>query len=364
MTTQKLRGCACGCGRTFDTTTTPTKLYATRACQLKGPTHAPEHKETATQLKAATAQLEEAQRLLARFSTIQAADMRAPAWVARKPSGRAHQARPVLMLSDLHLDEVVDKYEMDGVNEYDRDIAEARYARVIDSTVNLLKHYVAGVHLDGIVVPLIGDIITGAIHEELAVTNAAPVPASIVHWVPILASGLRHLADELGRVYVPVVDGNHDRTLQKMRYKQRAQSSYAWIIYNWLADTLRDDDRITFGISTSPEQLVDVYNTTLLLSHGDSFRSQGGVGGLYPSLLKWLLRRHSLYTQTQRDFDYALIGHWHQALWGQDFFVNGSLKGYDEYAKGNGFGWERPRQQLFLVTPERGVTGRWTVDAE
>lgn len=362
--TTKLRGCACGCGRTFDVSATPTKLYAMRQCQLRGPTQAPEYKATREQLTALQKEHAKAAALLDRYSTIKPADMRAPKWLKQKRSGKAHHATPVLMISDLHLDEVVDFYEMDGVNEYNREIAEVRFGRVIDSTVELLKRYVAGVQIDGIVAALVGDIITGEIHRELAVTNEAPPPASIVHWVPLIASGLRYLADELGLVHVPVVDGNHDRTLQKMQYKQRAESSFAWVIYNWLADTLRDDDRITFAISTSPEQLVDVYETTFLLSHGDSFRSQGGVGGLYPALLKWLLRRHQLYTTTQRDFDYALIGHWHQALWGQDFVVNGSLKGYDEYAKGNGFGFERARQQLMLVTPERGVTGRWHVDAE
>ena len=85
---------------------------------------------------------------------------------------------------------------------------------------------------------------------------------------------------------------------------------------------------------------------------------------LLTSMLKWLLRRHQLYSDTKRDFDYALIGHWHQMLWGKDFFVNGSLKGYDEYAKGAGFGFEIPQQQLFLVTPERGIAQRLSVHAE
>ena len=131
-----------------------------------------------------------------------------------------------------------------------------------------------------------------------------------------------------------------------------------------MADHHRDNPAITYGITLSAEQLVDVYDTTLMLSHGDSFRSQGGVGGLYPSLLKWLHRRHEQYTDTSRNFDYALIGHWHQTLFGQDFFVNGSLKGYDQYAKQGGFKFEKPKQTLFLVTPERGVVQRLTVHAD
>lgn len=310
-------------------------------------------------------ELSETQALLRRYATVQPADMKVPAWL--KPRARkstAHRATPVLLISDLHLDEVVDKYEMDGMNEYSREIAHVRYERVINKTVDLLHRYVGGVHYDGIVAAILGDIITGEIHDELARTNEAPPSASIVHWVPALVSGLRYLADEFGRVYVPCVDGNHDRTYKKTPKKKRAESSLAWIIYNWMADTLRDDKRITFGISTSPEQLVEVYDTTLLLSHGDGFRSSGGVGGLYPSMLKWLLRKHQLYSGQKHDFDYACIGHWHQDLYGPDFVVNASLKGYDEYAKDGGFTFGLAAQQLFVLTPERGLTQRVTVFAD
>ena len=281
---------------------------------------------------------------------------------------RAHHATPVLMLSDLHLDERVDLEEMDGLNQYDRKIAERRFTRIVEGTAALLKEYVAGLELDGLLIALLGDIITGVIHDELARTNEAPPAASIAHWVPTLASGIVYLADELDiPIHVAPVDGNHDRDPgmgRRTAKKQRAESSLAWIIYNWLADHLRTDPRVTFSISVSPEQLIDVYDTTFLLSHGDSFRSAGGVGGLYPSMLKWLLRRHALYSTTRKDFDFALIGHWHQTLWGADFFVNGSLKGYDEYAKDGGFGFERPQQQLFIVTPERGIAHRLTVQAD
>lgn len=312
----------------------------------------------------------ELEELLSRFSFTSQGETHTPAWLAlsdemRSGKQKRHHATPVLMLSDLHLDEVVDLHEMDGMNEYSRAIAERRLHRVVEGTVKLLKRYVAGIELDGLLLAIIGDVITGAIHDELDRTNEAPPAASIAYWVPVIASAIVWLADELDvPIHVPCVDGNHDRFYGKTPTKQRAESSLAWIIYNWLADHLRDDDRISFGITVSNEQLVDVYSTTLLLSHGDSFRSSGGVGGLYPSMLKWLLRRHDLYTTTKRDFDYACIGHWHQTLWGPDFFVNGSLKGYDQYAKHGGFGFEVPQQQLFLVTPERGVVQRLSVHAE
>lgn len=302
--------------------------------------------------------------LVDRFAQVKPADLRVPSWVAPKATTRRHRATPVLMLSDLHLDEVVDLYEMDGMNEYSREIAERRLQRVIDFTVEFCQRYTGNLTYDGIVVPLLGDIITGSIHPELAKTNEAPEPATIVHWVPILASALTYLADVFGHVHVPTVDGNHDRTTHKIETKRRAESSYAWIVYNWLADTLRNDPRITFSISVAPEQIITIHNTRFLLTHGDGFRSSGGVGGIYPSMAKFLHRKHELYAQVGKGWDVALMGHWHQLLWGSDFVVNGSLKGYDQYAKHGGFRFEKARQALFIVTPERGITTQTAVYAD
>lgn len=320
------------------------------------------HNATRRQLSKAQQRVEELESFLDRYQAIKPADAKVPKWLAPKAKkSRVHHATPVLMLSDLHLDEVVDLHEMDGMNEYNREIAHQRMDRIIEGTVKLSQQYVAGVQFDGIVVPLLGDIITGEIHEELAMTNEAPVPVTIAHWVPYLASALKYLADEFGKVFVPCVDGNHDRRYKKIPAKKRAESSNAWIIYSWLADLCRDDERITFGLTTSPEQIINVYDTTFLLTHGDGFRSAGGVGGLYPSLLKFLLRKGQMYGQVGRHIDYTMMGHWHQLLWGQNFMVNSTPKGLDEYAKGMGFGFERPSQGLFIVTPENGVTQRMPV---
>jgi len=284
-----------------------------------------------------------------------------PAWLTSDKADREHRATPFLVLSDLHLDEIVSAAEMDNLNSYTRSIAEDRFQRVIDGTIELCSTYVSGLEFDGIVVALVGDIITGIIHEELAETNEATVPETIMHWTPIIASALKRLADHFGHVFVPCVDGNHDRTHKKIRMKKRAVSSNAWIIYNSLALLTADDDRIEFAITKSPEYRFDIYGTRFLLDHGDKFRGGGGVGGIYPPMLKWLTRKMNI---PGRGFDIAVIGHWHQLIYHSNIFVNGSLKGYDEYARGMAFGFERPQQLLFFVTPENGVTMKTQVFAD
>lgn len=79
-----------------------------------------------------------------------------------------------------------------------------------------------------------------------------------------------------------------------------------------------------------------------------------------------MLRVHRIRKQAQaegRPFDTLLVGHWHQfmSLSAQGLVVNGTLKGYDEYARGKGFAPEPPTQGLLVVTPERGITGQMPI---
>ena len=80
--------------------------------------------------------------------------------------------------------------------------------------------------------------------------------------------------------------------------------------------------------------------------------------------MRWVHKSATYYNSVGQSFDYALIGHWHSLIYGQSVVINGSLKGYDEYAKRFKFGFERPQQALFYVAPERGITMRTAVHAD
>ena len=196
----------------------------------------------------------------------------APAWLAPKRGDSNLHATAWLTLSDLHLDEVVIRSQSAGLNSYNRKIAEKRLTAVIENTIAVFDEQITGLQLDGIVCALGGDIITGDIHEELMKTNESSVPETIVYWVPVLASAIGRLADRFGKVHVPCVSGNHDRTGKKIQFKNRAQESFSWIIYHWIAAELADDDRVTFDIAEGADKMVKVYKTRFMLTHGDGFR--------------------------------------------------------------------------------------------
>ena len=65
---------------------------------------------------------------------------------------------------------------------------------------------------------------------------------------------------------------------------------------------------------------------------------------------------HVQRTQIDMEYDTMILGHWHQLIQLERLIVNGSLKGYDEYAYANNFGFEPPRQALWITHPEHGLT--------
>lgn len=339
---------------------------ASKLVQVRGKLHAERraHDRTKRELAKAIERTHQLEEISKRLTAVAPADIKVPSWAKKTGRRKHYRATGLLQLSDLHLDEVVNLDEMSGMNEYNRNIAKLRLDRIVNGTVKMRDLYTSGLKYDGIVVALNGDILTGDIHEELARTNEAPTMASLPVWVPILASAIQFLADEFNNVLVVCTDGNHDRFYKKIPAKQRAESSIAWVLYNWLADKLEHDSRIEFSITTAPGQVFEIYNTKFHQIHGDGFRSAGGVGGIYPSMLKYLLRQDALWANHNHHIDYHLLGHWHQYLTGPNFIVNGSLKGYDEYAKTHGFSFELPRQAFAVVTPERKITFQGPVYAD
>lgn len=326
--------------------------------------HRGEVRKLQVQLGRSAQELEDARNLLGIMQDITSATPREPRWMMPKRRAKGHRGTPTLMLSDLHLDEVVRPEEVHGYNAYDRHIAEMRLHRTADVALKLLHDYVSGITYDGFVLVLGGDILSGDIHHELARTNEAPWAESIVHWCPQLVALLEYLADELQvPIHVPCVVGNHDRnpTNRRSPSKLRAKDSLSWIIYGWLANRFSDDDRITFQVAEGADLRYDIYDTKMLLTHGDQFKGGNGIGGVTMPIARGAYKKAQQYQAMGDPFDHMILGHFHQLIQQRQFIVNGSLKGYDEFAQTMAFLPEPPAQALWITTPERGITAQYPV---
>lgn len=306
--------------------------------------------EAERQNKETIAQLTELRREFKALTTL-GNNVNKPRKVSLKTSGKGNRSTPVLLLSDLHLDEVVTPEEVEGKNAYNREIATARLAKTFKSTVNITKNYWTGIGYDEFVLLLGGDLFSGNIHDELKETNEDTMFGSMLYWAQEFADGIGLLADTFGKVHIASVVGNHGRNTRKPRAKFRARDNFDWYFSMNLAAQFQHDKRITWNVPDSMDATIPVYDKTIRLTHGDQVTGGGGIGGIWPPIMRLIARKRQ-----REHFDYLAFGHWHQIVFGQEFIGNGSLKGYDEYAYGQNFSYEPPAQALWLMAPERGRT--------
>lgn len=297
----------------------------------------------------------ELENVLGIVERVESSDLQPPMWLApAKPKSSA--ATLVVMLSDTHFDEVVNPDEMEGLNAYNREIAVIRLERWTQNVIKLARHYLSGVNYDGIVVILGGDIFTGDIHEELSITNEDTMIGSLLYWSEQLSAAIDLLAKEFKKCHVVSVVGNHGRTTRKPRMKQRVRTNFDWLLAKMVERHFSKDKRVSFTIPESADALIQIYDHGHLITHGDQVSGGGGIGGIYPPIMRMRARKHQRYMATGKSFQTLWLGHWHQYLSTPSMIVNGSLKGFDEYALLMGFGFEQPQQALAVVTPEKNIT--------
>lgn len=281
-------------------------------------------------------------------------------WLTYKNKQDSSKSVPVLFLSDLHFDEVVEPSQVEFVNEYNRDIATKRIRAVFNNALDLLTKKLKAKYA-GAVVALGGDLLSGNIHEELAETNEATILESILALTDLLHAGLTQMVEEFGKLYVPCVVGNHGRIHKKPRAKFRVQQNYEWIIYQLLAQRFASDKRVTFEIPESTDVTFKVFGTTFLLTHGDQFKGGSGISGIFTPLMLGASRKLKRQQAVQKPFDVLMVGHFHSYIHTNSLIVNGTTKGLDEYAYQMNFGYEEPQQALWLVHEHRGITIRTPV---
>jgi hypothetical protein len=292
-----------------------------------------------------------------------ARDAKPASWVIGGEDQPGAAGIPTLLLSDLHWGEVVRPEEIGGVNEFNIVLARKRLQRVVSKTKTLLRDSVIGDY-PGIVVCLGGDMVSGSIHEELEQTNDGTVLVQMLDLFEHLQTAIKELAAEFGKVHIPAVTGNHGRSNKKWQAKQRAHLSYEWLMYQFLERAFAGDDRVSFQVGDGPDVDYDLLGTRYRLTHGDTFKGGDGMIGPLGPITRGTIKRGRMALSMGSPFDLLLLGHWHTLIWGANFIVNGTLKGFDEYAMTLSATPEPPAQALWLTTERHGRTIQLPVYAD
>jgi hypothetical protein len=279
--------------------------------------------------------------------------------IERKGKAPAKEAAAVVVASDWHVEESVDPKTVSHLNKFSLEVADKRIERFAKSAIKLIEIQRGGVDIPVLVLALLGDLMSGFIHEELREENEL-TPTQTVLWLKERVAKFINTFRKEGnfdQIIIPCCVGNHGRTTIKPRHGTSWKNSYEWLLYKILEQEITDG--VVWVIDESYHTYLDVYGKTFRLHHGDQLRYQGGVGGLTIPVEKAIANWNK-----GRVADLDIFGHWHQSQQNPKWVSNGSLIGHNAYSISIKAPYEPPQQTLFLFDSKRGRTGTWPIFVE
>ena len=311
--------------------------------------------------------LHKTERLLRQVSGLLDRQVSPPAWTMPAKDTTKARAAGLLHVSDLHVGEVIRADEIGGLNSYDPEVFRRRIRRLFAAAVDILPRWASDCRLDGVVVAVNGDLVSGDIHDELRRTNALTAHEQAYLAADEIAAGLRVLSEAFGAVLVVFTPGNHGRTTDKTHSKRTAALSYDMLVGEMIRRAFDSDKRVTVQLATGIEAVYPVLGWTVHQSHGDSLGTGGGKGFAGPVLpiirgaknVEW-----QAYLVRQA-YDLILTAHYHtSANPGGGKLANGSVVGYGEFANRIRAGFEPPQQWLALIHERWGLRERCEIKLE
>lgn len=274
----------------------------------------------------------------------------APLEMRERRSGR-REAASLIMISDNHVDEVVEAASVNGLNEHNPDIARARMARTFEGGRWLTNHSRQSHLVRDAIVWLGGDHISGTIHQDLTETNAMSLPESIAFAQQLIGDGLRHLLQDPETETIRVIcsTGNHGRLAPgKPRIHTRNETNAETILFVALAREFIGEPRISFDLPTGVFTYFQVYGRWCRASHGDHLKYGGALGGLTNPINRAVARMNQA-----RPASLDLFAHWHTYTDSGSWIVNGATVGYGPFSEWIHCPYERPQQAWALLDSRR-----------
>jgi hypothetical protein len=263
---------------------------------------------------------------------------------------KKHEATAVIVASDWHIEEIVEKESVNMINEYNLEIAEKRAKNFFSNALRLIKKEEKDVTINKVVLALLGDFISGYIHEELIESNSLSPTQAIYKIRSLLKSGIDFLLNNTEQdLVLACCNGNHPRISEKYKISTAYKNSYEWLLYNILVDEYSNEKRIKFVMNNGYFTMLDIFNYKIRFHHGDHIKYGGGIGGITIPVNKAIAQWNKM-----QSVDLDVFGHFHQMISMKNFVCNGSLVGYNAYAMSIKAEYERPQQTFFLIDKEKG----------
>jgi len=296
----------------------------------------------------------------------------------RKPTGKikGNSVQSMIApLTDTHIGDNVELEEMMGLNEYNIDIFNKRLYGWANQVITLAELRRNSAEVGELIVPMLGDMISGDIHEELARTNNDHCMGQMIRGANLISQALMFIAPHFDKVRVPCVVGNHGRMTRKPPMKNKYMD-WDYMLYQWVSVFCQNQKNIEFHIPKTFMTTINVCNRNILLAHGD-FINGGGSGTSInrgvSNMRNVLSFRKGLKEEINNiqdnslesvpdSYDSALLGHFHRIdeidIGTGAVHICGCMKGGDEFAMQRVQAINKPRQLVLYYHPKYGEIGK------
>lgn len=274
-----------------------------------------------------------------------------------------HTEIATLTLSDWHLTEVVRKADSNGINVYNTLIAANRLWAVVQKFKQIYQLQSAAFKFDKIWLPVLGDLISGSIHEEFISSNDATDQCAQILGIRLLEMVILELKSHGIPIELDCYVGNHPRTTKKVPTKNIAHTNLEWLCYEVVKMLFRDDKQVTVNVHTSQFGIVEQYGHKYMLEHGIDWKN--GKESDTESRLRDLLD-DPIYRKANGNqgasFDNIIIGNLHTPKFLERTVVNGSLIGQNELGQQWRLKPIRAQQMMFGISRSHVRTFQYGLD--
>lgn len=265
----------------------------------------------------------------------------------------------VIQITDMHMGAVQDASEIEGFNEYNPEICEARCMDFVHRFNRYTDRKRNSYIINKCNVLVTGDLISGDIHQELLVTNAFPITVQVVRSAQVLAQQVHELAQNFHDVTVHFIGAdNHGRLTKKPQAKQEGINSMNYLVGVLAQAYLRELKNVIFNIYPQHEKVVTVMNRNYLISHGHGMKAWLGIP--YYAADRKLGKEFTARMQLIMDqklkaaeigFHKMITGHFHVPINTPQYQFGGSVQGTDAYDHKDGR-FAVPSQACWFVHPK------------
>lgn len=258
----------------------------------------------------------------------------------------------ILDIGDTHWGETVQARNTGGLFAYNTEISNERLDYTLEEAIEIARAHKIG----ELSLILGGDLVSGAIHDDLNRHNEMMVAEQTVGFAEVMYAGLEKLLSAGLKLDVTSVSGNHGRTYfrEKGYFKNKAQENYDWMVVEMLKAHGKNQKGLTIHNSDTVWAILEVAKRRFLTMHGDTNKQQNSMGISFYAVEKEMRRMKTMIADETIPFHHDIISHHrHQQfmipIGNTMFYNNGALKGPDEYGMMGLRAPEQAQQQMLIV---------------